>query len=132
MAENAAAKQPKRGAGRPFRPGQSGNPAGKRPGTRNRVTMLAERLLDGEAEAIVRKAIELAKTGDNTAMRLCLERILPVRKGRPVALNLPSMKSAADLPAVIGAVARAVAAGDLTPDEGPGAGLDIRGATARA
>ena len=75
MAENAAAKQPGRGGDRPFRPGQSGNPAGKRPGTQNRVTMLAEQLFDGEAEAIVRKVIELAKGGDNTAIRLCFERI---------------------------------------------------------
>lgn len=118
MAENAASKQRRRGPGKPYQPGQSGNPAGKPKGARHRLTMLAEQLLGGEASAIVRKAIELAKAGDSTAMRLCLERILPVRKGRPVTLNLPSMESAADLPTVVGAVARAVAAGDLTPDEG--------------
>ena len=62
MAANAAGKQRRRGIGRPFRPGQSGNPAGKRPGTRHRVTLLAEQLLDGEAEAIVRKAVESRAT----------------------------------------------------------------------
>jgi hypothetical protein len=48
MAENAGGKQQRRGPGRRFRPGESGNPAGKRPGTRHRVTMLAEKLMQDE------------------------------------------------------------------------------------
>jgi hypothetical protein len=48
----------------PFQPGQSGNRAGKRKGTRNKVTLAVEALLDGEAETLTRKAIELAKAGD--------------------------------------------------------------------
>ena len=44
-----------------------------------------EALFDGEADAIGRKAIEKAKEGDTTAMRLCLERIIAPRKDRPVA-----------------------------------------------
>src|SRR5690348_2496063 len=47
--------------GRPFRPGESGNPAGRPRGARNRTTLAAEQLLDGEAEVLTRKAIELAK-----------------------------------------------------------------------
>jgi hypothetical protein len=60
MAENAALKQRRRGRGRPFEPGQSGNPAGKPKGTRHQLTMLAEQLLEGEAEELTRKAIERA------------------------------------------------------------------------
>jgi hypothetical protein len=48
-----------------------------------------ERLLDGEGEELTRKAIELAKEGDLTALRLCLERICPPRKSRPIAIDLP-------------------------------------------
>jgi hypothetical protein len=66
------------------KPGQSGNPYGRPRGARNRATVVAERLLDGEADALTRKAIELAKEGDTTALRLCIERILPARKDRPV------------------------------------------------
>jgi hypothetical protein len=117
MAENAATKQPRRGPGRPFKPGQSGNPAGKRPGTRHRATMLAERLIDGEVEAMVRMAIEKAKQGDMVALRLCLDRILPPRRDRPVHFSIPALNSADDGSRAMAAIATAVASGDLTPSE---------------
>jgi len=63
--------------GRPFRPGESGNPAGRPRGARNRTTLAAEQLLDGEAEVLTRKAIELAKEDNLSALRLCIDRILP-------------------------------------------------------
>ena len=68
----------------PFEPGKSGNPAGKSKGTRNKTTLAVEALLDGEAETLTRKAIELAKAGDLAALRVCLDRIAPPRKDRPV------------------------------------------------
>ena len=98
--------------GKPFEPGQSGNPAGKAKGTRNRTTRAIEALLDGEAEALTRKAIELAQDGDTVALRLCLDRLLPVRKDRPITIE-----TADDLPKATGAVVAAVAAGELTPSE---------------
>jgi Family of unknown function (DUF5681) len=55
-----------------FKPGKSGNPAGKPPGAKNRTTLAVEALLDGEAETLTRKAIELASGGDMQALRLCL------------------------------------------------------------
>jgi len=117
MAENTGAKQPRRGPGRRFQPGQSGNPAGKRPGTRNRATLAAEALLDGEAETLTRKAIELAKQGDMTALRVCLDRILPPRRERPVQFRLPPMRCAGDAAAAMAALTDAVAAGQLTASE---------------
>jgi len=59
--------------GRPFAKGKSGNPAGKPKGARHRVTLATEALLDGEAEALTRKAVEMALAGDGAALRLCLE-----------------------------------------------------------
>jgi hypothetical protein len=58
-----------------FKPGQSGNPSGRPHGSRNKATLALEALLDGEGEAITRKAIEKALEGDTAALRLCLERI---------------------------------------------------------
>ena len=55
-------------------------PAGRPKGSRNKATLAVEILLDGEAEAITRKAIELAKQGDLVAIRLCLDRIAPREK----------------------------------------------------
>src|SRR3954467_5363819 len=100
-----------------FQKGESGNPQGKPKGTRHRVTMAAETLLEGEAEAITRKAIELAKLGDGPALRLCMDRIYPARKDRPVRFGLPHIERAADAVASHAALVAAVARGDLTPSE---------------
>ena len=101
----------------PFEPGQSGNPAGKAKGTRNKVTLAIEALLDGEAEALTRKAIELAKAGDMAALRLCMDRLAPPRKDRPVMFELPTITCAADAVKASAALVTAVAIGDLTPAE---------------
>jgi hypothetical protein len=76
--------------GRPFAPGNPGKPKG----ARHRTTLAAEALLDGEAEALARKAVELALAGDTLALRLCLDRILPPRRDRPIAFRLPPVGSA--------------------------------------
>jgi hypothetical protein len=51
------------------------------------------------------------------AARLVLERIAPVRKGRPVSLPLPVVNTAGDVLAALGATIQAMAEGDITPDE---------------
>lgn len=116
MTANAEKKQSKPWQ---FKKGQSGNPKGKRPGTRHRVTLAVEALLDGEAEALTRKAVELALEGDTVALRLCLERLCPPRKDRPLdpnAVRLPTLK-AGNLAQAQAAVARALAGGRITPSE---------------
>lgn len=100
-----------------FRKGQSGNPKGRPKGARNKATLAAEALLDGEAQAITRKAVALAKSGDTTALRLCMERIVPVRRDRPVAFPIPHLKDANDAAALSRAIVAGVAAGDITPLE---------------
>jgi hypothetical protein len=104
-------------AGGRFQPGQSGNPAGKPKGARNRTTVAMEALLDGEAEAITRKAIDLAKTGDMAAIRLCFDRLYPPRRDRHIHFEIPRLKSAADASQAAAAIVEAVAAGELTPTE---------------
>jgi len=99
--------------GKPF---ERGNP-GKPKGARHRVTVAAETLLEGEAEAITRKAIELAKAGDGPALRLCMDRIYPARKDRPVRFGLPPLEKVGDAVAANAALVGAVASGDLTPSE---------------
>ena len=69
--------------GRPFQKGQSGNPVGKRKGTRNAATLAAEALLDGESMALTRKVVDMALKDDMAAMRLVMERIFPPRRERP-------------------------------------------------
>jgi hypothetical protein len=103
--------------GRPFKPGESGNPAGRPKGARNHSTIAAEMLLEGEAQALTRKAIELAKGGDTTALKLCLERLLPPRKDRPLSFELPPIQSHEDSARATSAVLAAVAEGRIAPSE---------------
>ena len=79
---------------------------------------LASPLMAGEGEKLTRKAIELAQGGDTVALRLCLERIYPVRKGRLINLGLPKVESARDVLKAIASTISAVAEGEITPEEG--------------
>lgn len=112
MSEKAARKQDTK-----FKPGQSGNPNGKPKGCRNKATRAAQELLDGEAEALTRKCVELALAGNEMALRLCMERILPKRKDVPIELELPKLERLNDVPDAIGGLMRAVGEGRLTPAE---------------
>ena len=77
-----------------FRKGVSGNPAGKPRGTRHKATQAALNLLEGESEAITRKAVELALEGDVTALRLCIERIVPALKAVSPKIEVASSSNA--------------------------------------
>jgi len=101
----------------PFQKGESGNPAGRPRGARNRATILMQNLLADDAETIVRKAIELAKDGDIAAIRMCMDRLAPARRDEPVVLDLPPFATAADIVAASATIVAAAAAGDLTPSE---------------
>ena len=94
-----------------------GNP-GKPKGARHKATVAVETLLEGEAETITKTAIDLAKGGDMTAIRLVLDRIAPARKSSPIKLELPTVKTATDLDHALSAVVEAVAEGEVSPDEG--------------
>src|SRR6266446_5715226 len=106
-----------RARGRPFEKGRSGNPAGRRTGSSNRATLAAAALLEGESESLTRKAVELALDGDPTALRLCMERILPPCRERTVRFALPPLESAADVEGAMKAVTSALAGGAITPGE---------------
>jgi hypothetical protein len=100
-----------------FAKGQSGNPNGRPPGARNKATETAELLLDGETEALTRMAIELALDGNPTALKVCLERIIPPRRDRAVNLGLAPVRGAADLGSTMAAITNAAGQGAITPGE---------------
>jgi hypothetical protein len=103
-------------AGR-FRKGQSGNPAGRPRGSRNSATLAVETLLSGEAERLTRKCIELALSGDTTALRLALERLCPPRRDRAATFALRPIRSARDGAEAQCDLADAVSSGIITPAE---------------
>lgn len=108
----------KKQRGRPFCKGVSGNPAGKPRGARNRTTLAVQELLDGEAEKLTRKCVELALQGDSTALRLCMERVAPPPKDRPIDFPIPLATTAHEINVALAKVAEAVGGGILTPGEG--------------
>ena len=118
MAENTERKQ--RGSGRQFKPGQSGNPAGRPTGSRNATTLAVEALLEGQAEAITQRAVNAALDGDMVAVKLIMDRIAPARKSRPIQINLPGIGDAQGIAQAQTTVLAATACGDLTIEEAAG------------
>lgn len=100
-----------------FQPGQSGNPAGRPPGARNKKTIAMEEMLAEQAEAAVKKILRMAEEGDPTAMRLCMERMSPTGANRSLALELPSVKGADDAEAAVRLVLDAFASGEISIKE---------------
>jgi hypothetical protein len=74
-------------------------------------------MLTASAPDIIQAAIDRAIEGDATALKVCMDRIAPVRKGAPVEVALPTLKGASDVPAAIAKLLQAVGAGELSPDE---------------
>jgi methylmalonyl-CoA mutase cobalamin-binding subunit len=89
--------------GRPFTAGN----AGRKLGSKNRVTVIASSLLKGQTEALVRKAVELAKAGDRDMLKFLLGRVLP--RERTIKFDMPTMEFADDGVAALGSIMRAVA-----------------------
>jgi hypothetical protein len=97
-----------------FQKGISGNPAGKPKGAKDKRTALRA-LIEPQAAALVQKAVDMALAGDTTALRICLERIIPPLKtmDRLVSLDLLGASLADQGRAVL----NAVSAANITPGE---------------
>lgn len=101
-----------------FKKGESGNPKGKIKGTKNRITLTAEQLLEGELDNICRRLIEEALKGNMQAIKLILDRIMPPRKDRSLEIKIPKLNSPDDALNAISVIANAVACGGISPSEG--------------
>jgi hypothetical protein len=97
-----------------FRRGNPGRPKG----ARHKTTLAIEALLDGQAEKLTETAIQMALGGDVTAMRLCLDRLAPAPKDRPIQIAMPRLAGVQDMTTATAAVVEAVTSGTITPSEG--------------
>ena len=103
-------------AGR-FAKGASGNPRGRPRGSRNERAELLDALLSEKGEAIVEKLVGLAADGVPFALRLAVERLLPIRMDRRVVVDLPKVDSAESVSAAVAQVISLASAGELTVNE---------------
>ena len=102
-----------------FKKGQSGNPSGRPRGSLNKATLAVQALLDGEAEIIGKKAIELANNGDMAAVKLVMERIIPPVKELPVYVeNMGDITGTQDITATSSQIFKHVCSGNITLSEG--------------
>src|SRR5258708_10506641 len=90
-----ATNQPMQDGNGRFAPGCSGNPTGKKPGTRNRATILRALMRDGDEDAIGRVLIDRALGGDPVAARFLIDGLNPKPRQRTITLNLPDGADAA-------------------------------------
>lgn len=104
------------GRGR-FMPGRSGNPVGRKRGSKNKATELRAWMEDGEDGAAVRIVVERALQGDAVAARFLVDRLFPKPRGRPIALDLPETDQALGHAAIYDAALRAMLKAEITPDE---------------
>jgi len=102
--------------GKPFVKGKSGNPAGLKPGTRHRKTLMLEHMSDDDRAAIVSKIIRQAKRGDRPSQKMIVDRIEPPRKGR-IAIAWGPIKTAADAVAALRVIGDAVGRAQISPAE---------------
>lgn len=111
-----------------WKKGQSGNPAGRKPGT-GAIERLRGQLAEHIPE-VVAKLVEQARAGDTGAARLLLERVVPPLRGVDLPVTLPGLLTTTSLADAGRAVVQAAGAGVLSPEQA-GRLLDGLGAQAR-
>ena len=122
--------QPEKSApnqGRRFKPGQSGNPAGKPKGAKHKALIALDTIGSEAAIEILQSTIAAAKRGNSRAAEILLARLWPARKSRPVVIDLPAVGTTEGVTAALAAVIEAMAAGEIAPDEAASISAVIEG-----
>jgi len=101
-----------------WKKGQSGNPAGRPPGARNKATLMVLGLMERDAEEIAQAVITAARTGDLAAAKLVLERLAPPLRERPISIELPDTSTTEGVSKAQQVIIEAVGKGELLPGEG--------------
>ena len=97
-----------------------GNPGGPgRPRGAVRGATLALDQIGAEASGdLIKVAVDLGRAGNIEALKLVLNRVWPMRAGRPLEIEAPPVRALADLLPAATTIADAVLQGEMTPREG--------------
>jgi hypothetical protein len=119
MGDSETGKEQERAPGGRFRAGVSGNPAGRPRGSRNKITQLCGDLLGDKAEEIMQRVVKDALKGRAVALRLVVDRLVPIKgaRDRMSALELPAVHAAGELVDASAAVISATASGEISLGE---------------
>lgn len=127
-----------RATGRPFQPGQSGNPDGRPPGPNKLTRAARERIAEecdplGFLTAVMRGEPQRYGEGEDggahqptmadrmAAARTLANKLAPDAKDRPLSFPVGSIDGPADALKVMAKILEAMSAGDLTASESAGA-----------
>ncbi|MFC1844830.1 DUF5681 domain-containing protein [Thermodesulfobacteriota bacterium] len=116
--KKSSAKTEKNTANKRWKKGQSGNPKGRPVGSRNKASIAVENIFLDEQERLSRKCIKLALRGNMQALKLCIERICPVRRDTPISIKLPRITKIDDATKLTTTLIDKVTSGELTPSQG--------------
>jgi hypothetical protein len=103
--------------GKPFQPGNKYG-RGRPPGSRNKISRVCQETLENHARTLILKCVYMAHQGNPTALKLCVERLMPAQRGRTLKLKMPSPNTLAELDAASQSIVSGVARGQITPAEG--------------
>ncbi len=100
-----------------FKKGNSGNPSGRPRGVKDKRSEMRD-LLRPHAAELIQKAVDLAKDGDTTALRICIDRLIPPARESAIELSIPETSTISACLAAQVLVVAAVSSGNLLPGEG--------------
>ncbi len=91
---------------------------GRKQGSRNKASDALGQMFLDEHERITRQCVDLGLAGNVPALKLCLERLIPVVRDLPVNITLPTIDSVASASELTGTLLSLVASGAITPSQG--------------
>ena len=100
-----------------FKPGQSGNPAGRPAGSKNKATLMLEGMIEGRLAEVVEATVDSAVKGRQGSQKIIFDQYKAVTREKTVTIDLPEMETPQDLVVGHARIVAAIGRGEITPDQ---------------